>query len=36
MASKPDEIKGDAPVLFVTLKEGEKTSDELKKEITKH
>ncbi|HEY93973.1 MAG TPA: acetate--CoA ligase [Dehalococcoidia bacterium] len=36
VASKPDEIKGDALVLFVTLRENEKPSDELKKEINKH
>jgi len=36
VVSKPDEIKGDAIVLFVTLKEGEKPSDNLKKDINKH
>ena len=36
VASKPDEIKGDAIVLFVTLKEGQKPSDSLKKEIARH
>ncbi|MFB0559433.1 MAG: acetate--CoA ligase, partial [Dehalococcoidales bacterium] len=36
VANKPDEIKGDAIVLFVTLKEGEKPSDSLKKDINKH
>jgi len=36
VASKPDEIKGDALVLFITLKEGQAPSDDLKKEITKH
>ncbi|MFC1950026.1 acetate--CoA ligase, partial [Chloroflexota bacterium] len=36
VASKPDEIKGDALVLFVTLKEGEKPSDDLKKDINRH
>ena len=36
VVSKPDEIKGDAIVLFVTLKEGEKPSDSLKKDINKH
>jgi acetyl-CoA synthetase len=35
-ASRPDEIKGDTLVLFVTLKEGEQPSDELKKEINAH
>jgi acetyl-CoA synthetase len=34
--SKPDELKGEAIVLFVTLKEGESPSDALKKEIRKH
>ena len=32
--SRPDEIKGDAIVLFVTLKKGQQPSDALKKEIT--
>ncbi len=32
----PDEIKGEIFVLFVTLKEGELPSDNLKKEITAH
>ena len=34
--SKPDEIKGEALVLIVTLKEGQVPSDALKKEIAKH
>ena len=36
VASKPDEIKGDAIVLFVTLKHDVTPSPELKKEISKH
>ncbi|MFC1991527.1 acetate--CoA ligase [Chloroflexota bacterium] len=36
VASKPDEIKGDALVLFVTLKKGQSPSDALKKEINAH
>ena len=36
VASKPDEIKGEAIVLFVTLKEGESPSPALKKEISQH
>ncbi len=36
VASKPDEIKGDAIVLFITLKEGQKPSETLKKEINQH
>jgi len=36
VVSRPDEIKGDALVLFITLKEGQAPSDALKKEITKH
>ncbi|MEE8419812.1 MAG: acetate--CoA ligase, partial [Dehalococcoidales bacterium] len=32
----PDEIKGETFVLYVTLKEGESPSEELKKEITAH
>ncbi len=36
VASKPDEIKGEAIVLFVTLKEGELPSPTLKKEISQH
>jgi len=35
-ASKPDEIKGEAIVLFVTLKTGELPSPTLRKEITRH
>jgi len=35
-ASKPDEIKGEALVLFITLKEGNSPSSTLRKEITKH
>ncbi|MFC2051507.1 acetyl-coenzyme A synthetase, partial [Chloroflexota bacterium] len=34
--SKPDEIKGEALVLFVTLKDGHSPSDALRKGITKH
>lgn len=36
VVSRPDEIKGDAIVLFVTLKKGQQPSDALKKEITQH
>ncbi len=36
VTSKPDEIKGEAIVLFVTLKEGESPSPTLKKEISQH
>ncbi len=36
VASKPDEIKGDAIVLFVTPKKGRVPSDALKKEIVQH
>jgi len=36
VTSRPDEIKGDAIVLFVTLKKGLTSSDALKKEITSH
>jgi len=36
VASKPDEIKGESIVLFVTLKEGISQSTELKKEISGH
>jgi acetyl-CoA synthetase len=36
VVSRPDEIKGDALVLYITLKEGEKPSDDLKKDIAKH
>jgi acetyl-CoA synthetase len=36
VASKPDEVKGEAIVLFVTLKKGTSPSPELEKEITKH
>jgi len=36
VASKPDEIKGETFVLFITLKEGQSPSDTLRKEITKH
>jgi len=36
VASKPDEIKGDAIVLFVTLKHDVSPSPELSKEIGKH
>ena len=34
VVSRPDEIKGDAIVLFVTLKKGQQPSDVMKKEIT--
>ena len=36
VASKPDEIKGDAIVLFITLKADVSPSPDLKKEIGKH
>lgn len=36
VVSKPDEIKGEALVLFITLKEGKTPSPTLKKEIAKH
>ena len=36
VASKPDEIKGEALVLFVTLKQGNSPSSTLRKEIIKH
>jgi len=36
VASKPDEVKGESIVLFVTLKEGVSPSPELKKEINTH
>ena len=36
VASKPDEIKGEALVLFITLIEGESPSATLKKEIIRH
>ena len=36
VASKPDEIKGEALVLFITLIEGESPSSTLKKEIIRH
>jgi acetyl-CoA synthetase len=36
VASKPDEIKGDAIVLFITLKADVSPSSDLKKEIGKH
>jgi acetyl-CoA synthetase len=36
VTSKPDEVKGEALVLFVTLKEGQAPSDTLKNEIAKH
>ncbi len=36
VASKPDEIKGDAIVLFITLKDDVSPSPDLKKEIGKH
>jgi acetyl-CoA synthetase len=36
VTSKPDEIKGDAIVLFVTPKEGRAPSADLKKEIVQH
>jgi acetyl-CoA synthetase len=36
VASKPDEIKGDAIVLFITLKDNVSPSPDLKKELGKH
>jgi len=36
VASKPDEVKGEALVLFITLKEGQSPSADLKKEITRY
>jgi acetyl-CoA synthetase len=36
VASKPDEVKGEAIVLFVTLKDGVSPSDDLKKELAAH
>jgi acetyl-CoA synthetase len=36
VASKPDEVKGETIVLFVTLKESASPSPDLKKEIAKH
>jgi acetyl-CoA synthetase len=36
VASKPDEVKGEAIVLFVTLKNDSSPSEELKKEISTH
>jgi len=36
VASRPDEIKGEAIVLFISLKEGCQPSDELKKSIVGH
>jgi acetyl-CoA synthetase len=36
VTSKPDEIKGEALVLFITLKQGISPSSNLKKEITRH
>ncbi len=36
VASKPDEVKGEALVLFITLKEGNTPSDTVKKEIVGH
>ncbi|MFC1957990.1 acetate--CoA ligase [Chloroflexota bacterium] len=36
VVSRPDKIKGEAIVLFVTLKQGESSSDALKKDIAKH
>lgn len=36
VVSKPDEVKGEALVLFITLKEGRVPSAALKKEIAKH
>jgi acetyl-CoA synthetase len=36
VASKPDEVKGESIVLFVTLKKDASPSPDLKKEITKH
>ena len=36
VASKPDEIKGEALVLFITLKHGNSPSATLRKEIARH
>jgi len=36
VASKPDEIKGEAIVLFITLKQGNSPSSTLRKEIARH
>jgi len=36
VVGKPDPVKGEAIVLFVTLKEGAIPSDELRKEISRH
>ena len=36
VASKPDEVKGEAIVLFATLKVGIEPSDAIKKELVKH
>lgn len=36
VVSKPDEIKGEAVVFFITLKEGKAPSDTLKKDLAKH
>jgi acetyl-CoA synthetase len=36
VASRPDEIKGEAIILFVTLKAGRSPSEALKKEIAQH
>jgi len=36
VASKPDEVKGEALVLFITLKESESPSATMKKGITRH
>jgi len=36
VASKPDEIKGDSIVLFVTLKDNVSPSPDLKKELGEH
>lgn len=36
VTSKPDEIKGEALVLFITLKEGYSPSDTMRKDIAKH
>ncbi len=36
VVSKPDEIKGEALVLFITLKQDDSPSDSLRKNITRH
>ncbi|GAF87624.1 unnamed protein product, partial [marine sediment metagenome] len=36
VTSKPDEVKGEAIVLFITLKQGHSPSSTLKKEIVRH